>query len=414
MSGLSMSRRVAVIGGGAAGFFGAIRAAELLGAGQVLLLEATNKYLTKVKLSGGGRCKATHYCFDPKKLIENYPRGAKELLSGFHRFQPQDTIKWFANQGVELKREPDGRMFPTTDKSETIITALKSAAERYGVEIKTQASVQSLRQTNLAWEIVLKDGTKITAERVLLATGSAPIGHQLAESSGHTITDLAPSLFTFNIKDARIKDIPGISVERVNLKLLVEKKTFKREGPILITHWGVSGPAVLKLSAFAARELKAANYQAELYIDWLPHLSEADLQNIIARSRQNHAKQQIALHPIDPTLPKRLWHELVCAAGGTPQTTFADLSRTIQTGLVRELKHGAFQVTGKGVFKDEFVTAGGVKLSEVDFRTMESRVAKGLYFAGEILDIDGITGGFNFQAAWTTSWIAGSHMASEN
>jgi hypothetical protein len=261
------------------------------------------------------------------------------------------------------------------------------------------------------WEATLKDESKVFAERILVATGSAPVGHTLAQELGHTITDLAPSLFTFNIKDPRIKDIPGVSVEEVRLKLKVGDQEFKREGPILVTHWGVSGPAVLKLSAFAARELKQHNYQALLTIDWLPQLSFADCEDLIKSTRHSHPKKQISLHPIVSSLPKRLWHELVLASGANPQTIFADLTKSVQASLLTELKQGTYKVTGKGVFKDEFVTAGGVKLSEVDFRTMESRRAQGLYFAGEILDIDGITGGFNFQAAWTTGWIAGSHMA---
>ena len=412
-----------VVGGGAAGYFAAIRLAELGAGRRVILLEATQKVLTKVRISGGGRCNVTHHCFDPGTLTANYPRGARELRSCFTRFQPRDTVAWFTARGVQLKTEADGRMFPSTDDSRTISDALELAARQAGVEVRLGASVQAMEpMASLApmvlpsggrFKLRLKDGQELVAAAVLLATGSAPAGLQLASNAGHVVEAHVPSLFTFNVKDERISGLAGIAFAEVKLSLGVGggKERLERSGPLLITHWGLSGPAVLKLSAFGAILLHANAYKAELQINFLPHLNAAQIDLELRRFKQSAAKKQVAKHPPFPELPRRFWQQLVVSLKVDPELVYADMSKADIQRLVVELSQGRYAIIGKGVFKDEFVSAGGVTLKEVDFRRMESRVAPGLYFAGEVLAVDGITGGFNFQAAWTTAWIAATAMA---
>lgn len=419
----SLMNTLVVIGGGAAGYFGAIQAAETLQSYhlpyKIIILESTHSPLRKVRISGGGRCNVTHACFDPKKLTLHYPRGTKELLSVFSRFQPEDTIEWFQNHGVILKTESDGRMFPTTDNSETIAKCLEHTARDLGIELILGAPVQSIvrevdptsPETTTTFKINTSKGIYLS-QSVLLATGSNPSGHKLAHSLGHTITPLAPSLFTFNIQDPRIDELAGVSFEAARLKIqLPETSTsFEQLGPLLITHWGLSGPAVLKLSAFAARELQAVNYQAILRISLLPSHNEAEAFSELTRFKNENPKKTIFAHRPFTGLPRRYWERLV-EIHSLQELTWANISNSQINVLAQELTNATFTISGKSTFKDEFVTCGGVDLKEVHFKTMESKLCPGLYFSGEVLDIDGITGGFNFQNAWSGSFIAGTSVA---
>ncbi|GAB4232495.1 MAG: NAD(P)/FAD-dependent oxidoreductase [Chlamydiales bacterium] len=375
--------KIVIIGGGAAGFFAAIAAKQTYPHAEVILHERTAKVLSKVRISGGGRCNVTHACFDPRQLVKNYPRGSKELLGPFHRFQPADTIQWFLERGVELKTEEDGRMFPVTDSSQTIIDCLLKEANNVGVNIQLQSKIAL---------------DTIDADRLILATGSAKSGWDIAAKLGHTIQPPVPSLFTFNIPHFPLEALAGVSLEPVRLSL--DGTKYIQEGPLLITHWGFSGPAALKLSAFGARYLSEQNYEVELCIDWLPHSTVEELLSLLMK--ENPQKKLEATRCIP--LPKRLW-KFLCGDGSQ---TLGCMSKAAKRQLCEKLKSDCYQVKGKTTNKEEFVTCGGVTLSEVDFRTMESKIHPGLYFCGEILDIDGVTGGFNFQNAWTTGWIAGT------
>ncbi|AFY50741.1 flavoprotein, HI0933 family [Nostoc sp. PCC 7524] len=402
--------KIVVIGGGAAGFFGAIACAEVNPQAQVTLLEASRQPLAKVRISGGGRCNVTHACFEPQGLVQSYPRGGKALRGAFTRFQAQDTVAWFAHHGVKLKTEADGRMFPITDSSETIVDCLMNTAQAEGVEIWTGTAVVAVKRINTEFEIILKSGEIIRCDRLLLATGSSLIGYKIAQQLGHHIEAPVPSLFTFNIPEAKLRALAGISVNPVRLKLLVgEKSQLEQTGPLLITHWGVSGPAVLKLSAWGARVLHEHHYQATLLVNWLPELSQEQVRQKILAVKNEWAKKAIALHRgVD--LPHRLWQSIIARVGITTDDRWAGLSNKTLNLLIQEITQGKYLVNGKGVFKEEFVTCGGVNLKEIDFKTMESKLVPGLYFAGEILDIDGVTGGFNFQSAWTTAYLAGNAM----
>jgi predicted Rossmann fold flavoprotein len=412
--------QVVVIGGGAAGVFGAIHCAERHPRCRLILLEGTRRLLTKVLISGGGRCNVTHNCQDPRVLVGHYPRGARELLGAFTRFQPRDTVRWFAERGVELKAEADGRMFPVTDDSRTIAQCLEQAALAAGVEIRRGQSVKKIELGTTAgasrFQLTLKDGSTLAADRILLATGSDPAGYELARSLGHGITPLVPSLFTFNVRDPRLADLAGVSFAAVELRLATgtPEGRLTQKGPLLITHWGLSGPAVLKLSAFGARPLHAAAYQAELTVNFLAGETADSVLATLRAYRDEHPRQAVQKHPLFPAVPRRFWARLAELQGVGEVGTFGDLTRPAMQGLAEELTRGRYAVQGKGVFKEEFVTAGGVTLKEVDFRTLESRVCPGLFFAGEVLDIDGITGGFNFQAAWTTAYLAAESMGPQD
>jgi len=399
--------RVIVMGGGAAGFFGAIAAAEAAPDAQVTLVEAAAKPLGKVRISGGGRCNVTHHCFDPVLLVQHYPRGGKALRGAFTRFQPQDTVAWFKRRGVRLKTEADGRMFPTTDDAETIVDCLMRETRRVGVTLRTKAAVTAVEKTAGGFTVMLKSGEPLACDRLLLATGSHPPGHRLAAQLGHTIVPPVPSLFTFNVPDKALHELAGVAVDPVEAKLVVpDTKPLTQTGPLLVTHWGLSGPAVLKLSAWGARSLHDASYRATLQVNWLPSMTAEHIRAALVAAKQAVPKRAIANHcPLD--LPKRLWRYWVQQAGLDDSVTWANLPKKALNQLVEAIARGTFQIQGKGVFKEEFVTCGGVKLSEVNFQTMESRRCPGLYFAGEVLDIDGVTGGFNFQSAWTTGWLAG-------
>jgi predicted Rossmann fold flavoprotein len=403
--------RIIVIGGGAAGFFGAIASANANPHAQVILLEASRQPLAKVRISGGGRCNVTHACFEPAGSVPNYPRGGKALRGAFSRFQAKDTVSWFANHGVPLKKESDGRMFPVTDNSETIVKCLMNAAEDTGVELRTGTSVVSVKRLSNEFEINLKSGETLKCDRLLLATGSNPIGYKIAQEFGHQVEPPVPSLFTFNISDPNLRALSGVSINPVRLRLSVpEKPVLEQTGPLLITHWGVSGPAVLKLSAWGARILHDNRYHATLLINWLPDLSQEEVREKILAVKNEWGKKAIALHRgVD--LPHRLWQYLINRIGINTEVRWAEISNKTLNQLVQEISQGKYLISGKGVFKEEFVTCGGVSLKEVNFKTMESKLIPGLYFAGEILDIDGVTGGFNFQSAWTTAYLAGLAMA---
>lgn len=402
--------KIVTIGGGAAGFFGAITCATVHPETEVTLLEAGPTFLSKVRLSGGGRCNVTHHCFEPAELVQYYPRGGKALRGAFTRFQPQDTVAWFQSQGVQLKTEADGRMFPVTDSSETIVNCLLDAAREAGVELRAKAAVTSVVKRDNNFEIALKSGEILNCNRVLIATGSNPLGYRWAQALGHQIESPVPSLFTFTIRDSRLQGLAGVSVDNVRIRLLGTGKTkLEQTGALLITHWGLSGPAILKLSAWGARILHDNQYQMPLIINWLPEYNPETLRQFLLKLKADNQKKNIASSP-PLALAKRLWQSLTAAADIQPQTPWAELSKKGSDSLIQELIQGRYQIQGKGVFKEEFVTCGGVRLSKIDFKTMASKICPGLYFAGEILDIDGVTGGFNFQSAWTTAWLAGQAM----
>lgn len=418
------SLKIIVIGGGAAGFFGAVTCASAHPYAQVTLLEAGRQPLSKVRISGGGRCNVTHACFDPALLVQNYPRGSKALRGAFTRFHAKDTVAWFESQGVKLKTESDGRMFPVTDNSETIVNCLMNAAEDAGVRFRLGTPVKSIEPqhsrltgeiedrnpTPWAFEVELKTGEILRCDRILLATGSNPQGYAIVQALGHKIESPVPSLFTFNIPDPRLQDLAGISVNNAHLRLPEAGKTLKEQtGPLLITHWGLSGPAVLKLSAWGARFLHEHHYQTPLLVNWLPQYNEESLRQMLLAVKSQLPRRQVTTSCPVP-IPKRLWESLVASVGIGAEERWAEVSKKALNQLIQELIQGQYSIKGKGIFKEEFVTCGGVSLKEVDFKTMESRLVPGLYFAGEILDIDGVTGGFNFQSAWTTGWLAGQAM----
>jgi len=410
---VSVSRRIAIVGGGAAGFFAAITCAERLrGRGEVTLYEATSHLLAKVRISGGGRCNVTHACFEPRTLAEKYPRGGRELLGAFHRFQPRDTIAWFAERGVATKTEADGRMFPISDDSSSIVECLLQAARAAGVKIRLNTGVTSLTRSALGLQLQLTTGETVLTDRVLFATGGnkSSAGLTIAATLGHTIIPPLPSLFTFNIQDSRLTDLSGLSVEKVALQIPGTKLT--SEGPLLITHWGLSGPAILKLSAWGARILAEKNYAFELHVNWVPSLTPTALQSHLSDLRQTQPRKQInTFSPVE--LPQRLWERLLTHRGVPLTTPWAHVSNAMLQNLCQMLHQSSFQVQGKSTYKDEFVTCGGVKLSEINFQTMESRCCPHVYFAGEVIDVDGVTGGFNFQNAWTTGFLAGQAMSAE-
>jgi predicted Rossmann fold flavoprotein len=406
------TQRVIVVGGGAAGVFAAITCAEAAPQAQVTVLEKGPQFLSKVRISGGGRCNVTHHCFEARELAARFPRGAQELIGPFQRFQARDTVQWFESRGVKLKTESDGRMFPVTDSSGTIIECLLQAARTAGVALLANHGVEAVRRHSDGTFIVnTSQGGELVCEKLLLATGGCrtPALGKLAVSLGHTLEPPVPSLFTFHIETPWLRELAGVSVESV--EGLVTDAGLRERGALLVTHWGLSGPVILRLSAWGARKLAASNYHFPLRINWLPHLNTETVLAELEHRRKTQAARLVVNAPVPP-LAARLWEALVKAAGIVHQTRWADLSRPEQHRLARQLVQTEFTVRGKSLNKDEFVTCGGVRLKEINFRTMESRVCPGLYFAGELLDLDGITGGFNFQAAWTTGWIAGTAMSS--
>lgn len=401
---------VIVVGGGPAGFFAAIRCAELNPKLGVLIIEKASQTLGKVLISGGGRCNVTHACFEPAQLITYYPRGGTELRGAFSRFQPRDTVKWFEARGVKLKTEADGRMFPVTDDSNTIVECLRESAREAGVRVELRTSLLGVEKgLGGGFRLEVQREAKrfiIQTKKLLIATGSDRKTLEVVRSLGHTITEPVPSLFTFNIRDKRIEGLSGVSVENVTLKM----DSITTRGALLITHWGLSGPAVLRLSAWGARELFERKYRARLIVNWLDDYSFDKALEVLGRNKEwkENARKKVASAPAFSQIPLRLWKQLMHFLG---EKNWGDVSKAELRRLAQELTAGEFLIEGKGQFKEEFVTCGGVSLKEVDFKTMQSRIVENLFFAGEVLDIDGITGGFNFQSSWTTGWLAGGALA---
>ena len=408
---------IVVLGGGAAGFFGAIACAEANPQQVVYLLEKSPKLLSKVRVSGGGRCNVTHACESAAQLVQHYPRGGRQLKEAFRQFGVADTITWFAQRGVTLKTEADGRMFPTTDSSETIARALEEAARRAGVHVLTRTAAEQITalpdgyfSLTLSGEGSTKLGPKLRVSRLLVATGGNPksAAYDWLRDLGHSIAEPVPSLFTFNVPASPLRELPGVSVPYARVVLAGEKLQY--EGPLLVTHWGVSGPAVLKLSAWGARRLHELGYKGTALVSWVPTHTDETLRPWAQAFRLENGKKQVTAHP-QFGLPTRLWRTLVLEAGVGPEIRWNEVPAKAQNRLLELLLRTPLQVQGKTTHKDEFVTCGGIPLSEVNLTTFESRRIPGLFFAGEVLDIDGITGGFNFQAAWTTGFLAGQSMA---
>ncbi len=406
-----MNLRIVVVGGGAAGFFAAIACAEAAPNDEIVLLESGRQFLTKVRISGGGRCNVTHACFEPRALAGRYPRGGRALIAPFHRFQPRDTIEWFAARGVTLKTESDGRVFPATNSSETVVDCLLHAAKEARVQLRPDGGVTSARPDEAnGFALDLSDGTELACDRLCIATGGCrtPAHGRWIEELGHAIEPPVPSLFTFHVERPWLRELPGVAIEDAEVSVPGER--LRERGPLLVTHWGVSGPAVLRLSAWGARALHRLDYHFPLRVSWLPDRKGESLLGEFQSRRTSQPGKFIRNSPVD-ALPARFWEALVREAGIGPDVKWTTLPRSNALALAERLTRTELPVTGKSLNKDEFVTCGGVRLREVDFKTMESRVQPGLFFAGEVLDLDGITGGFNFQAAWTTGWIAGQAMA---
>lgn len=397
--------KLVVIGGGAAGFFCAVNAARLHPGLEVMVLEKTGKLLSKVKVSGGGRCNVTHNLHSIAEMTKRYPRGERFLKKAFSRFFVPDTIEWYAARGVELKAEDDGRMFPVTDNSQTIIDCLLREADRYRVNVRMHADVTSLERTGEEWTVHLASGPALKARYVCVAAGGFAQAQKFGwlTALGHSVEEPAPSLFTFNMPQNPVTELMGVSVPQAQVKIAGSK--LQENGPLLITHWGMSGPVILRLSAWGARYLQEQQYTFTLLVNWLPDLNENSLRDAWPQWRLDMGGQVIwAKNPFG--LPQRLWHFLLQQAGIHENVRWSELPAKEQNKLIRSLTAMEFAVKGKTTFKEEFVTCGGIKLSEIDPQTMQSRLLPGLYFAGEVMDVDGITGGFNFQHAWTSGWIA--------
>jgi predicted Rossmann fold flavoprotein len=403
---------VVVIGGGAAGFFGAIACAQANPNAQVTILEKTTKLLSKVKVSGGGRCNVTHNCFTPTVFAQHYPRGAKQLKEAFKAFGATETVTWFEQRGVRLKAEADGRMFPVTDNSQTIIDCLLREAEKARVRVRTGIAVERIvpAADKSGFTLYLNNGQELQAAAVLVCTGGSPKtqAYDWLRELGHPIQEPVPSLFTFNVPGSPLKELQGVSVPQAKVRIAGQKLEY--QGPLLITHWGYSGPAVLKLSAWGARLFHGLQYRFTALISWVADLTEESLREQLQNYRQAHPKKVVTSNPLFG-LPQRLWRGLTGIAGIADETKWAELPAKNTNRLVEAILRLPVEVDGKTTFKEEFVTCGGIELSQVNMKTMESRLHPGLYFAGEVLDVDGITGGFNFQAAWTTGYLAGRAMA---
>ncbi|HEX6179979.1 MAG TPA: NAD(P)/FAD-dependent oxidoreductase [Chitinophagaceae bacterium] len=404
-------KRLIVIGGGAAGFFCAVNAARLNPSLEVMIIEKTGKLLSKVKVSGGGRCNVTHACFEIPGMVSRYPRGANFLKKTFHQFFTKDTIAWFEERGVRLKTEEDGRMFPVTDSSQTIIGCLLRESDLHNVQIKMNREVRALNRREDKWELQLQDGENLYADAVCVASGgySKVTQFRWLLDLGHTIEEPVPSLFTFNLPGHPIVQLMGVSTEA---KVKISNSKLSESGPVLITHWGLSGPAVLRLSAWGARELAERKYDFNILVNWVPEYNEQTLKARLQELRIESAQKKIiAVNHFD--IPQRLWMFLCEQSGINANMRWAELPAANQNKLVTNLAAFSATVKGKTTFKEEFVTAGGIRLSEVDANTMQSKLHPGLYFVGEILDVDGITGGFNFQHAWTSGFIAAKHVATQ-
>ncbi len=399
-----------IIGGGAAGFFAALNVAKLSPKASVLLLEKSPNLLGKVKISGGGRCNVTNACFIPAELAKNYPRGRKELLGPFHQFQPADTFAWFEERGVQLKTEGDNRVFPESNSSQTIIDCFLNEAKKYKVNIKVQTGVETIvQQEDSSWIVSCNQENYLT-KKLLIASGSTPQVIKLLEKLDLPIISSVPSLFTFNIKHPILDGLSGISIPQVELDIPALK--LAESGPLLITHWGLSGPAILRLSAWGARLLNQVNYRFTLRVNFTPNYSEQQVIETLKATRDGNGKKIVLSNPLFD-IPNRLWQSISIYSGIKEKMTWAELNNKLIVQLGENISKCHLEVTGKSTFKDEFVTAGGVSLKAVNFKTMQSNAHANLYFAGEVLDIDAITGGFNFQAAWTTAYIAAKHISAE-
>jgi len=406
-----------VVGGGAAGFFCAIQVAELHPDWEICILEKSNKLLSKVKVSGGGRCNVTHACPEIETLLKKYPRGARFLKKAFYQFATLDTIEWFKKNGVDLHTEKDGRMFPTTNNSDTIIDCFLRKVHQYQIKVLTGQEVVQVEKMNNSSDsnfiLTLASEKKITADAICLATGGMLKSDKLnwLTTLGHTIVAPVPSLFTFNLVDKKITTLMGVAVENAVIQWKGNKIT--EQGPLLITHWGISGPAAIKLSAWCARELANDNYEGEIIINWTPEYNEATLKMEWINLRMDLGRREMgSKNPFN--LPQRLWQYLLQEADIPFATKWADLKSIQQHQLIHSLTRTTLQVKGKTTFKEEFVTCGGVTLTEIEAATMESKLVPGLHFAGEMMDVDGITGGFNFQHAWTSGWLAAQHIGNQS
>lgn len=395
---------IVIVGGGAAGFFTAINSAERNPKLKIAILERGAEVLTKVRISGGGRCNVTHACFEANELVKFYPRGEKELRGPFHQFCTSDTVKWFEKHGVTLKTEADGRMFPVSNSSATIVDCFVAAAKKLGVAVLSSQSVQSIFKHEDFWKIETQN-THYLAEKLILATGSNPKIWEMLQGFGHAIVPAVPSLFTFNCKDERISSLPGVSA---NVSVQIKDSKLKTNGALLVTHWGFSGPAILKLSAWGARILFDKNYLFTICINWLNDIEPFEAERMLKELKQTNAKKTIKKSVFE--LSNRLWENLVIAAKIETETKWADITKVQLQNLAQQLTNCSFVINGKSVFKEEFVTAGGIHLKEINFKTMESKLHKNLYFAGEVMNIDAVTGGYNFQNAWTSGFIVASNF----
>lgn len=408
-----MLNTIVIIGGGAAGYFAAIQCAEANKQLKVILLEKGSKVLQKVKISGGGRCNVTHACFDIKQLSQSYPRGDKQLKSAFSRFYTKDTVEWFESKKVKLKAEADGRMFPVSDSSQTIIDCLEKEVKRLKIDVRLETGVKKLSPSfHGGFDLFLDNGEKLACKRVIVATGGSPKeeGLNWLKDLGMRIEPPVPSLFTFNIPDPNLTALQGIAVNMAKVKILDTK--LETVGPVLITHWGLSGPAILKTSSLGARILAEKEYEFKVQVCWLENRKEEGVrQELFNLKAANPGKLMSSTFPF--VLPKRLNSYLIQKAGLDEKANWGEVSKENLNQLIQCLMYDTYEVKGKTTFKEEFVTCGGINLDDIDFKTMESKRLRGLHFAGEVLDIDGITGGFNFQAAWTTGFIAGQAAAAE-
>jgi predicted Rossmann fold flavoprotein len=404
---LNSNYDIIIIGGGAAGFFTAINIVEKNSKLKVAILERGKSVLEKVRISGGGRCNVTHACFVPNDLVKFYPRGERELKGPFHQFCSGDTIEWFKKHGVELKIEDDGRMFPVSNSSQTIIDCFLKATQKLKIDVLTGQSVQELYQGENYWKISTNQEV-FSCQKLVITTGSNSKMWELLQNLGHSIIEPVPSLFTFNIKDVRIKDLMGLSTLA---SVKVKKSKLQASGSLLITHWGMSGPGILRLSAWGARELANKKYQFAIQVNWLNETDFEEAIDLLKYIKEENSKKLVSKYA-HFDLPKRLWENLVKAAGISEEAKWADLNKKQLNTLAEQLINGEFQVNGKSTFKEEFVTAGGIDLKEVNFKTMESKILPNVYFAGEILNIDAITGGFNFQNAWTGGFLVANAITS--
>ena len=400
-------KKVIIIGGGAAGFFTAINAKEMNPELDITILEKGKEVLQKVKISGGGRCNVTHACFEPKELVQFYPRGEKELLGPFHQFMTGDTFEWFENNGIPLKIEKDNRVFPESNSSQTIVDCFLNKTKRLGISVLKNHGVTTIQKQANSWLVITKK-QQFVCDAVVMAAGSSKKVWELSKALRHSIISPVPSLFTFNIKDNRIKDLLGISVPNATVQL--EDTNLEASGPLLITHWGMSGPAILKLSAFGARVLAEKNYEYQVQVNWLSRPTHK-IVNVLLNLKKKHSKKQVIVRSPFEEIPKRLWERFVLATTIKTSFNWADVSHDQIDALANQLTKSVFTAKGKSTFKEEFVTAGGVDLREINFKNFESKLQNNLFFVGEVLNIDAVTGGFNFQNAWTGGWLCAKSLS---